>query len=143
MVKTRFCLISDTHTRAPFPSTETEHGYRLPLPSADVLIHAGDLTMNGRVDEYRVTFDMLKAADAELKIVIAGNHDLTLDANYWQNEKAEVEKAKELWMGEEARAAGLVYLEEGLNKFELKNGATFTVSACQYLFFECMYIQLL
>ena len=139
MVKSRFCLISDTHARAPFPSTETQHGYRLPLPSADVLIHAGDLTMTGRIDEYRVTLDMLRAADAELKIVIGGNHDLTLDANYWRNDKAEVEKAKELWMGEVARGAGLVYLEEGLSKFELKNGATFKVSACQCFFFRCMY----
>lgn len=83
MVKTRFCLISDTHARAPVPPTVTEHGYRHPLPSADVLLHAGDLTRTGMIDEYRVTLDMLKAADAELKIVIAGNHDLTLDANYW------------------------------------------------------------
>lgn len=99
--------------------------------------------MTGRIDEYRVTLDTLKAADAELKIVIGGNHDLTLDANYWRNTKAEVEKAKELWMGEEARAAGVVYLEEGLNKFELKNGATFKVSARQCFFCKCMYSQLL
>ena len=126
-VKTRFCLISDTHARAPFPSTDTEHGYRLPLPSADVLLHAGDITMLGRLDEYRVMLDMLKAADAELKVVIAGNHDLTLDAGYRQNNKTEVGKAKHLWMSEEARAAGVMYLEEGLNEFELKNGAKFTV----------------
>jgi len=131
MIKTRFCLVSDTHGCAPFPSTDSEHGYRLPLPSADVLLHAGDLTMNGKLDEYRVMIDMLKAADAELKIVIAGNHDLTLDAEYSPNDKADVEKAKELWTGEEARAAGVVYLEEGLYKFELKNGAAFTVSALQ------------
>ena len=128
MVKTRFCLISDTHGHAPFPSTDSEHGYRLPLPSADVLLHAGDLTLNGKLDEYRVMIDMLKAADAELKIVIAGNHDLTLDATYSRNDKADVKEAKELWTSEEARAAGLVYLEEGLNKFELKNGVAFTVS---------------
>ncbi|MCJ1246322.1 hypothetical protein MMC30_003529 [Trapelia coarctata] len=140
MIKTRFCLISDTHARAPFPPTDTEHGYRLPLPSADVLLHAGDLTTTGKLDEYKVTLDMLKAADAGLKIVIAGNHDLTLDADYylthdpdyWQNVKADVDTAKALWTSEEARTAGVVYLEEGLNKFELKNGATFTIYSSPY-----------
>ena len=81
--------------------------------------------------------DVLKAASAELKIVIAGNHDLSLDAEYMKlvaNEKRsdrkteiDVQKARDMWVGEEARTAGIVYLEEGTSTFELKNGAKFTV----------------
>ncbi|MCJ1399221.1 hypothetical protein MMC11_002423 [Xylographa trunciseda] len=137
MIKTRFCVISDTHNCVPFPSSDTQHAYRLPLPHADVLLHAGDLTIVGQLREYRVILDALKAADAELKIVIAGNHDLSLDEDYMKlatkgqrrtmGTEMEVRKAKDMWTGEEARTAGIVYLEEGTSTFELKNGAKFTL----------------
>lgn len=79
---------------------------------------------------------MLKAHPAELKLVIAGNHDITLDEEYYRREghemhrlKAEnVEEVREMWSGEETRKAGIVYLEEGVRTFELRNGARFTVS---------------
>ena len=137
MIKTRFCIISDTHSQAPLPETDRDHAYRLPLPSADVLLHAGDITYEGGIDEYQGQLAMLKAAEAELKIVIAGNHDLSLDAEYCANGGAswahlseeDVVTAKALWTSEETRRAGVVYLEEGLTTFELKNGAKFTVSA--------------
>ena len=140
MIKTRFCMISDTHSQVPLPESDTEHAYRFPLPSADVLLHAGDLTIEGGIKEYKGQLAMLKAADAELKIVIAGNHDLSLDAEYCANGGAswahlseeDVATAKALWTSEEARRAGVMYLEEGLNQFELKNGAKFSVSAASY-----------
>ncbi len=37
-------------------------------------------------------------------------------------------RIRELWMGDEARRAGIVYLEEGVRTFELGSGARFTVS---------------
>ena len=139
MIKTRFCMISDTHDAVPFPPSDTKHAYRRPLPSADVLLHAGDLTGIGTLEEYEQTLSVIKAADAGLKIVIAGNHDLSLDAEYqakvrkgrrdYRGEAESVEEAKAIWTNEEAKAAGIVYLEEGISKFELKNGAKFTVSA--------------
>ncbi|KAJ6144336.1 hypothetical protein N7470_008231 [Penicillium chermesinum] len=82
-VKTRICMISDTHTNTPRPARFTDYPFRNPLPKADILIHAGDLTKLGYYAEHETTIAMLKAADAELKLVIAGNHDITLDEDHF------------------------------------------------------------
>ncbi|KAF7719939.1 Uncharacterized protein PECH_005796 [Penicillium ucsense] len=82
-IKTRICMISDTHTASPFSASETTYAYRSPLPKADVLIHGGDLTKVGYSAEHKAMVQMLKAADAELKLVIAGNHDITLDEEHF------------------------------------------------------------
>ena len=135
-VKTRFCLISDTHTQDLFPADDTKHAYREPLPSVDVLLHAGDITKMGYIVEYERMLRLLKKADAELKIVIAGNHDITLDRTYYntigkrmmhRNIAEDTDLIRDMWTGSEARAAGIVYLEEGIRTFELSNGARFTV----------------
>ncbi|KAI4121865.1 MAG: hypothetical protein LQ338_006121 [Usnochroma carphineum] len=140
-VKTRFTIISDTHTAKLFPSTDTEHAYREPLPSADVLLHAGDLTNVGYIHEHETTFDMVSKADAELKIVIAGNHDITLDEQYYRTTGAarmhrnipeDTTLVKEIWTGAKAKEAAVVYLEEGVRTFTLKNGATFTIYTSPY-----------
>ncbi|MCJ1389565.1 hypothetical protein MMC18_002422 [Xylographa bjoerkii] len=142
MIKTRFCVISDTHTCWPFPASDIKHAYRLPLPRADVLLHAGDLTRAGKLWEYEIILDVLKAAEADLKIVIAGNHDLSLDEDYIKlvtkrqrmarSTELDVQKTRDMWTGEEARKAGIVYLEEGTSTFELKNGAKFTIYTSPY-----------
>ena len=82
-VKTRICMISDTHTTSPYAATDKNHAFRNPLPKADILLHAGDLTKVGYRTEHEETVAMLKAAPAELKLVIAGNHDITLDEEYF------------------------------------------------------------
>lgn len=82
-IKTRICMISDTHTCPPNPAQVKNNPYRFPLPKSDVLLHAGDLTKVGYSSEHETTVSMLKAADAELKLVIAGNHDITLDEEYF------------------------------------------------------------
>ncbi|KAK2756226.1 hypothetical protein FQN54_005634 [Arachnomyces sp. PD_36] len=137
-VKTRICMISDTHAATPYPAIGVPFPFRLPLPSADVLFHAGDLTMSGYEAEHEKTLKMLKDADAELKIVIAGNHDLTLDKDYYSQFRSNapgpehLDKIRDMYCGEEAQKHGIVYLEEGLRTFQLKNGAKFTVYASQY-----------
>lgn len=139
-VKTRFCMISDTHSFAPAQPENPSTPFRRPLPSADVLLHAGDLTMLGRDKEHRTTVDMLKEANAELKIVIAGNHDITLDEQYYlaygharhHGGLEDTAKIRDLYCGEEARQHGIVYMDEGLRTFRLKNGAYFTVYASPY-----------
>lgn len=83
--KTRFCLISDTHTSPPNPPQSTSIAYRYPLPKADVLLHSGDLTKVGYRIEHESMIQMLKEADADIKLVIAGNHDITLDEEYYNN----------------------------------------------------------
>lgn len=82
-IKTRICMISDTHTTSPYSAQETHWAYRSPLPKADILLHAGDLTKVGYRSEHEETVSMLKAAPAELKLVIAGNHDITLDEEHF------------------------------------------------------------
>ncbi|KAL8739559.1 MAG: hypothetical protein Q9190_007652 [Brigantiaea leucoxantha] len=140
-VKTRFCLISDTHTQDLFPADDTKHAYREPLPSVDVLLHAGDITKMGYIVEYERMLRLLKKADAELKIVIAGNHDITLDRTYYntigkrmmhRNIAEDTDLIRDMWTGSEARAAGIVYLEEGIRTFELSNGARFTIYTSPY-----------
>lgn len=96
--------------------------------------------MVGRLAEYKTMIEALAAADAELKIVIAGNHDITLHEEYYNRDgkdmfhrgiSEDLERVRELWMGEAAKKAGIVYLEEGTRTFGLSNGARFTVSRIQ------------
>ncbi|KAL8757018.1 MAG: hypothetical protein Q9199_002528 [Rusavskia elegans] len=140
-VKTRFCIISDTHTAELWPSDDKSHAYRDPLPSADVLLHAGDITIAGYIHEYEPMFEMLSKADAELKIIIAGNHDVTLDEPYYEktgkrefhrNIGEDLGVVREIWTGERAKKAGIVYLEEGVRTFTLSTGACFTIYSSPY-----------
>ncbi|KAL8997051.1 MAG: hypothetical protein Q9169_003592 [Polycauliona sp. 2 TL-2023] len=140
-VKTRFCIISDTHTAELWPSDDKTHAYRDPLPPANVLLHAGDITNVGYINEYEAMIEMLSKADAELKIVIAGNHDVTLDEPYYEevgkkkfhrNHGEDLDIVKEIWTGEKAKKAGIVYLGEGVRTFTTRNGARFTIYASPY-----------
>lgn len=72
--KLRIVCISDTHNACP------GEGYT--LPRGDILIHAGDLTNNGQPPEIHKALAWLREADYEHKIVIAGNHDLSLDEHF-------------------------------------------------------------
>lgn len=53
------------------------------MPKVDVVLHCGDLTNCGGIASYKKALKMLHAVNAELKLVIAGNHDLELDKTYW------------------------------------------------------------
>ncbi|KAI9674556.1 MAG: hypothetical protein M1822_009051 [Bathelium mastoideum] len=79
--KTRIVCVSDTHNSSP-----KDGGWK--LPKGDVLIHAGDLTNQGTLSELQKALTWIEDADFEAKIVIAGNHDITLDqrfyAQHWQ-----------------------------------------------------------
>lgn len=72
--KVRIVCISDTHNAAP------GEGYT--LPKGDILIHAGDLTKNGQMPELNKALKWLREAKYDVKIVVAGNHDLALDEDY-------------------------------------------------------------
>ncbi|UNI22483.1 hypothetical protein JDV02_008369 [Purpureocillium takamizusanense] len=69
--RTRFVCVSDTHN------------YAVSLPKGDVLIHAGDITNKGSYSELSKAVRWLEAADFEAKIVVAGNHDITLDREFY------------------------------------------------------------
>ena len=61
--------ISDTHNSQPV------------LPDGDILIHAGDLTQSGSLEELQAALSWLSAQAHPVKVLIAGNHDLLLDAS--------------------------------------------------------------
>ena len=134
-VKTRILIISDTHS-TPLQPTTSANPFRQPLPSADILIHCGDLTMKGLTSEYHKTLDLLAFIDAPIKLVIAGNHDRTLDKTWMEKHQTHLwdgesfEEAREFWFGEKGRASreGVVMLEEGVHEVPLKNGGVLTVS---------------
>jgi Icc-related predicted phosphoesterase len=66
----RIVACSDTHTK---------HG-RITIPECDVLIHAGDFSWKGTWGEtIDFVFWLRKQEQAKHIIVIAGNHELTLD----------------------------------------------------------------
>jgi hypothetical protein len=148
IAKTRLFIISDTHDgfqgRQADPYATKTGSFRPPFPSSDILLHSGDLTMIGTIAQYRNTLTMLKDIDAELKLVIAGNHDLSLHKDYYLDKDGKghakslqgteydediSRQAFELWTGQEAKDAGVTYLTEGLHTFELSSGAVFTIYA--------------
>ncbi|PLB55224.1 40S ribosomal protein S8e [Aspergillus steynii IBT 23096] len=158
-IKTRLCLISDTHSLPPNPPSDTSNPYRHPLPWSNILLHAGDLTKLGRRSEHLGMLSMLKNAPAELKLVIAGNHDITLDEEYYTRvghyrhrfglerfttggtggtDVEDVDAVedpvaiKALWTSADAQAAGIRYLEEGTREFRLSTGARVRVYASPY-----------
>jgi Icc-related predicted phosphoesterase len=57
--------ISDTHGRHD----------RVPVPDGDVLVHAGDLTGHGLLDEVSRFDDWLAGLPHRHKVVVCGNHD--------------------------------------------------------------------
>lgn len=64
----RIVCVSDTHLQ--------HRGVLRQLPYGDVLIHAGDGTLNGSRRELEVFSDWLKAQPHPFKIFVPGNHDL-------------------------------------------------------------------
>lgn len=61
----RIVLISDTHLKHD----------SLPLPSGDMLVHAGDFSRRGLVHEAQIFLDWFSAQPHRHKVLVAGNHD--------------------------------------------------------------------
>lgn len=113
---------------------------------ADVAIHCGDLTEESKIDEFRTTVDLLRRLPAPLKLVISGNHDLTLDETTFRQRLSEAAQPIEPELVEktfgtygearrllqEANDTGIVFLDEGNHEFILANGAILRVYASPY-----------
>ena len=67
--------MSDTHDL--LPSSETS--FRQPTEEVDVILHCGDLTEIGTPASIEAGIKMLGSLKAELKLLIAGNHEVSLD----------------------------------------------------------------
>lgn len=145
-VPTTVLVISDTHLAHPLTA-----GLPAKLPPIDLLIHAGDLTMQGTVPEFHRVLDMLATISADVKLVIPGNHDLALDSEWmlrsdkklrawemrsgvreWKGQLSleYCDMARALWFGDDSRAVyeGVTMLVEGTHEILLKNGASVKVS---------------
>ncbi|KZT04229.1 metallophosphoesterase domain-containing protein 1 [Laetiporus sulphureus 93-53] len=88
----RVVCISDTHNA---------HNELPPLDKGDVLIHAGDLTNSGTLEEIRAALGWLNAQTHLHKVFIAGNHD-TILADLDSNQRSTLL----------AQFHGLVYLQD-------------------------------
>jgi len=57
------------------------HGYHdaMRVPDGDVLIHAGDLTKRGTLEEVRAAGEWLTKLPHKHKLVVAGNHDFLFE----------------------------------------------------------------
>ncbi|KAI1454227.1 Metallo-dependent phosphatase-like protein [Annulohypoxylon moriforme] len=140
-IKTRFLILSDTHGMEILPENYPYH-------RVDVAIHCGDLTEESKIAEFRTSINLLKNINASLKLVIAGNHDFTLDTPMFERKIIEAEpaleldlvakeygnfgEARDLFEDEEAKKTGIVFLDEGTHRFILENGAALTVYASPY-----------
>ncbi|KAI5238780.1 Metallo-dependent phosphatase [Aureobasidium subglaciale] len=129
-VLTRILVISDTH------GADLASGASM---AADIVIHCGDLTEESKLDEYRQAIRLLISLKAPVKLVIAGNHDFTLDDTLYQQKLTEahlkppqedeaVRKAYGSFgevraLFEAERGAGIIFLSEGTHTIQLANGA--------------------
>lgn len=104
------------------------------------MIHCGDLSQCGDLEDYRNTLKLLEKIPAPLKLVIPGNHDLSLDLDFIHANtnfsRAEREdwyiQARGLWTGKETQNAGIVLLEPGFHEFKLDSGAKLRIYATPF-----------
>ncbi|KAG6363832.1 hypothetical protein INS49_008935 [Diaporthe citri] len=94
--------------------------------------------MIGGLSNYRKALHHLSNLDAELKLVIAGNHDISLDPKWWAENLDEEEgddpeepvKSRQLF--DDERQRGVHLLDEGLHTFTLGDGRSFKVFASPF-----------
>lgn len=87
----RLIAVADTHNH------QDEQGFA--LPDGDWLVHAGDLTRGGTLEELAIAVNWLRGQKHRIKIVVAGNHD-------WCFQRQPLEARKML------ADAGICYLED-------------------------------
>ncbi|KAF9356580.1 metallophosphoesterase domain-containing protein 1 [Mortierella sp. AD094] len=104
----RMVCISDTH------NTTDVNNY--PIPEADILVHAGDFTKMGttaQIDQFICWMKSL--TNIPLKIIIAGNHEVILDKEFYETNWRNFHPAKEDQQAavNKLRSAGhgIVYLD--------------------------------
>jgi len=72
----RFVVLSDTHSL---------HNQIPKVPEGDILLHAGDFTKQGSVNDIISFNEFIGKLPHKHKIVIGGNHDVTLDVPFYES----------------------------------------------------------
>lgn len=70
----KIVFISDTHE---------QHNKLVNLPEADMIIHGGDITNRGKVQEVDEFIEWFASLNYKYKIFIAGNHDFYFENYAW------------------------------------------------------------
>lgn len=110
----KLVFISDTHE---------SHDWDKQVPAGDVLIHTGDMTMMGRPSELSAFASKFTALPHKHKVLVAGNHDLTLDRHLTTVKRQELNERFRSLKGLDTEALrksfldglkdkGVVYLED-------------------------------
>jgi Icc-related predicted phosphoesterase len=138
-VKTSFLIMADSHGHQLLSGPLTEH--------IDVAIHCGDLTDESKIEEFQKTLQYLQELEADLKLVIAGNHDFTTDVPAFEKlvanakQPLEPELVRKTYgdygeirklLSANAEAANIIFLDEGSYEFRLRNGAILRVYASPF-----------
>lgn len=142
-IPTSILMLSDTHGL-----TFGDDGWVRPARKFDVAIHCGDLTQESKLEEFSKAINLLSKIDAAVKLIIAGNHELTLDEPVFKEHLAaaglkeddeEVVRAygslgQARAMLVDAAKAGnnIMVLDEGTHTIPLQNGAILTVFASPF-----------
>jgi len=116
----KFLIVSDTHDTALRAT-----------PKCDVMLHCGDFTESGSSESIEEAMKALSNVEAELKLVIAGNHEISLDKAYYLSEggsEAEHHKSCAIVRSN----TSIHFLEEGTHHFTLKSGAKFAIYASSW-----------
>jgi len=104
----RFVCISDTHGAHRQLSSR--------MPAGDVLLHAGDFSMAGGLEEVVDFGRWLSSLPYAHKIVIAGNHDLSFDKSYGGHHAkggdTDAKAVRAAFAAACGEGAGVVYLED-------------------------------
>jgi hypothetical protein len=100
--------ISDNHSEQPL------------VPYGDILIHAGDLTINGSFRELQAQLSWLNSLPHVHKIVIAGNHDLLLDQSYFRQNSRLASSNNNEKKPKELNWGNIIYLENELRVLHVR-----------------------
>ena len=114
----KIICISDTHNL----HAQMSH----PVPNGDILIHAGDISNNGDLEDIISFAEWSKNLKHKYKIIIAGNHDFCFDPN------GRIKKYTPLAQ-KTLKEAGWIYLEDSSCIIE---GIKFYGSPWQPTFFD-------
>jgi len=129
---TSFLVLSDTHDKWPYTTEKSP-------PRADVFLHCGDLTQVGGLPSFKKAVENIRTIDAELKIIVGGNHDLELDEDWVRKNTDADDLEDELKNSRQCveymrglKSHRIHYVEEGTHSFTLTSGKTFTLYASPY-----------